>query len=559
MTVLAVAIAALVSCSSGSTSSTVPSNASIPGGTLTGLSQIQHIIVIYQENWSFDALYARYPGANGATTAQTQVQYGSVDANSNCSGNSYVTMTSLTNMPPLLNATGNLGPWPCGPNYVGAGTVSSYANAGGSNPDPAYPSTGLAAQAFNLAQYDPQNQTNVLTGDITHVFWHNQIQIDNGVLEPSNGANDKYVAYSSNPGYVLSQYDATNLPEGKIAQHYTMGDNGFASAFGGSFLNHQWLICACTPQWNQAMPSSTTFQSTWNSATKSLRDANITLMPTPQTAAGAQGGQYWVVNTTQTANNPHNPTTSSDQLLAPIPATQKTIGDLLTDATPSISWKWYSGDWSAAVASASAAAACTAPGATNTSQSNSPPGSGDCFQFHHQPFNYYARWGSATPANCANPTPHLCDEQNFFSDLTNQTLPAVAFVKPVGVNNEHPNYSTLLAGQNHVQQLMAALCNSPYWANSIVIITYDEFGGRYDHVTPPKIDQWGPGTRVPFIIASPYAKANFVDHTQYETDSILALIEKRFGLSPLGTRDAAAAPFTGALNFSQSPLACQSS
>jgi phospholipase C len=556
LTALAVAIAALTSCGGGSSNSVPPSNSSVPGGTVSSLSQIQHIIVIYQENWSFDALYAKFPGANGSSTATAQLQYGSVDANNNCSGTSYVAMSTAP--VPLLGATNNLGPWPCGANWAPSG-VSSFANAGGANPDPAFPASGVSAQTYNLAQFDPQNQTSTLTGDITHVFWHQQIQIDNGALEASNGSLDKFVAYSSNPGYVMSQFDATNLPEGKIAQRYTMADNGFHSAFGGSFLNHQWLICACTPQWNQAMPtSSTTFQSTWVPGTKALRDANITQMPSPQAATGNAGGQYWVVNTTQTANNPHSPTTALDQLLAPIPASNKTIGDLLTDANPSISWKWYSGDWSLAIQNSVQAVNCASPGA-GTNQSNNPPSTGDCFQFHHQPFNYFARWGSTTPANCANPTPHLCDETNFLSDLSSGNLPAVAFVKPVGINNEHPNYSTVLAGQNHVQQLMAALCNSQYWGNSIVIITYDENGGRWDHVSPPKIDQWGPGTRVPFIIASPYAKAGFVDHTQYETVSILALIEKRFGLSPLGTRDAAAAPFTNALNFSQTPLACQSS
>jgi phospholipase C len=106
---------------------------------------------------------------------------------------------------------------------------------------------------------------------------------------------------------------------------------------------------------------------------------------------------------------------------------------------------------------------------------------------------------------------------------------------------------------------MQAICNSPYWSNSVVIITYDENGGRWDHVVPPKIDQWGPGVRVPTIIASPYAKASFVDHTQYETVSILSFIEQLFNLPHLGTRDANANPLSNAFNFSQQPLACQSS
>ena len=78
------------------------------------------------------------------------------------------------------------------------------------------------------------------------------------------------------------------------------------------------------------------------------------------------------------------------------------------------------------------------------------------------------------------------------------------------------------------------------------LTTYDEYGGRWDHVPPPRGDRWGPGTRIPAIIVSPYAKKGFVDHTQYDTTSILKLIETRWGLAALGQRDAAADGLTNA-------------
>jgi phospholipase C len=80
-------------------------------------------------------------------------------------------------------------------------------------------------------------------------------------------------------------------------------------------------------------------------------------------------------------------------------------------------------------------------------------------------------------------------------------------------------------------------------------VTYDENGGAWDHVAPPKIDRWGPGTRVPAIVISPFAKRHFVDHTRYDTTSILKLIEVRFGLKPLGSRDGSANDMTNALNL----------
>jgi phospholipase C len=79
-----------------------------------------------------------------------------------------------------------------------------------------------------------------------------------------------------------------------------------------------------------------------------------------------------------------------------------------------------------------------------------------------------------------------------------------------------------------------------------VIITYDENGGLWDHVAPPKADRWGPGTRVPAVIVSPMAKRRFIDHTQYDTTSILRFIERRFNLKPLGSRDANANDLTNA-------------
>jgi len=83
----------------------------------------------------------------------------------------------------------------------------------------------------------------------------------------------------------------------------------------------------------------------------------------------------------------------------------------------------------------------------------------------------------------------------------------------------------------------------------VVIVTYDENGGFWDHVAPPLVDQWGPGTRVPTLVISPFAKKAYVDHTRYDTTSVLKLIETRWGLAPLGQRDASADGLTGALEF----------
>jgi phospholipase C len=98
-------------------------------------------------------------------------------------------------------------------------------------------------------------------------------------------------------------------------------------------------------------------------------------------------------------------------------------------------------------------------------------------------------------------------------------------------------------------ELLQRIERSPQWHDTVVIVTYDENGGFWDHVAPPLKDRWGPGTRIPTIIVSPYAKRGFVDHTEYDTTSILKLIETRFHLPALGERDAKAGDLRNALDL----------
>ena len=85
----------------------------------------------------------------------------------------------------------------------------------------------------------------------------------------------------------------------------------------------------------------------------------------------------------------------------------------------------------------------------------------------------------------------------------------------------------------HLADIVARLKASPQWKHMAIIITYDENGGFWDHAAPPKSDRWGPGTRIPAIIVSPYARKGFIDHTTYDTTSILQFLTHRFKLEPL--------------------------
>jgi acid phosphatase len=132
-------------------------------------------------------------------------------------------------------------------------------------------------------------------------------------------------------------------------------------------------------------------------------------------------------------------------------------------------------------------------------------------------------------------------------------LPAVSFIKPLGPDNEHPGYANLARGQQHVADLVQAIQKSSFGKDTLIVITYDENGGRWDHVPPPVMaDGWGLGTRVPAIIVSPFTAGGRIDGNQYETVSILKFIERRFGLAPLSARDAnpAVSDLTTAFRFS---------
>ena len=122
----------------------------------------------------------------------------------------------------------------------------------------------------------------------------------------------------------------------------------------------------------------------------------------------------------------------------------------------------------------------------------------------------------------------------------------MSFVKPYGAENEHPGYASQAEGSDHLVDLLKTILAGPQASDTLVVVTYDEFGGQWDHVSPPgqgnnngPHDVWGPGTRIPALVIGPHLKGPFVvDHTQYDTTSILATIEHRWDVDPLGPRDA---------------------
>ncbi|HUI58864.1 MAG TPA: acid phosphatase [Steroidobacteraceae bacterium] len=500
------------------------------GTTIALRDQVQNIVVIYAENRTFDNIYGNFPGAHGLSEV--------IDSHGN-PRRSYIPQKDrdgsiLPELPQTWGGVTAAGWTPAVPQAASAGLP----NAPFSIETAFTPATALELSTFTV------------TRDLYHRFFEHQMEIN-------GGGNDGFAAWADAGGLTMGHFDNSASRLYKLAQQYTLADEFFEGAFGGSFLNHQYLICACAPEYPQADAPPSGAKPT---IAVLDQDANGRYLPRLTTAATSPAsalsgppvyalsgnitpanyfgdGKFYAVNTMQpsfqpSGNQPVAGATGSGLLYADPkgattlpPLTQTTIGDLLSRR--GISWAWYAGSWSAAVADG------TQPnGAPRTViyTPSTPRGSPD-FQAHHHPFNYYAAFDPA--AHAAARAEHLKDYDALVADAAAGKLPAVAFYKPQGNFNQHEGYANLDDGDNHVADLIATLQASPQWQHMVIVVTYDEFGGVWDHVSAPKGDLLGPGTRIPALIISPFAKHGYVDHTQYDTASILRLITRRYALPPL--------------------------
>ncbi len=144
-------------------------------------------------------------------------------------------------------------------------------------------------------------------------------------------------------------------------------------------------------------------------------------------------------------------------------------------------------------------------------------------------------------------------ETNIFSDISNDKLPAMSWVIPDGVNSDHPGY-TSDKGPAWVASVVNAIGESSYWNSTAIVIVWDDWGGFYDPIAPPKLDdQGGPGFRVPMIVVSPYVPQGEVSHTVYGFGSIVRFIEDTWNLGRLGTTDETSKSIGNIFKFHQSP------
>jgi acid phosphatase len=493
-------------------------------------AHVKNVVVIFLENRSFNNLFANFPGVAEplaelpAAAALQKDRDGSV-------------------LPVLPKVWG--------------GIVPGRQNIGGKDYQIREADvTHLPNAPFKLVDTDGKPlPEGLVTRDLWHLFYQNQMQIN-------GGKNDHFVAWADSGGLPMGYYCETssNLGLWQIAREFTVCDHFFMGAFGGSYLNHQFLISGRTPEYFNAASTPA------KSKIAVLEDGptGYRLALAPDSPRSALEGKPKFVN-----NGPISPDGYSVNTMAPPyqpswvrpapggdahtadpqdpavlpPQTYQTIGDLLSGH--SVSWAWYAGAWQAAL-------------------EQRGEGSKPNFQYHHQPFNYFRQFAPGTKARAE----HLRDaglgdspiSNKFIADAIAGKLPAVAFYKPQGNLNLHAGYSDIESGDAHVANVIEHLKKSPQWKEMVIVITFDENGGWWDNVAPPKGDRWGPGSRVPAIIVSPWARKGAVDHNFYDTTSILRFITRLHGLpllEGLAARNAAfeargARPpgdLTGALSF----------
>jgi acid phosphatase len=503
--------AALAASACAPPATKTPAAASDAGGAGLDVQLRRHIrrvVVIYAENRSFNNLFANFPGVEKPLRALKPEEYLQRDRDGSL----------LKTLPPIWHG---LAPH---------AQVVNHRRYEVKEED----ITGLPNSPWALRTgYGDPLPPGVVTRDLVHRFYENLRQIN-------GGRNDGFVAWGDTGAMVMGYYaeGSATLRLWQLALRYTLCDNFFMGAFGGSFLNHQYLVAAQPPYFPHADQSPARFNIT---VTESGRaDDPLAKLADDSPASAMQGRpkfashtamtpDFWVVNTMGAAyapaftRAPDNPALADPKSPNTLPAqAHKTIGDTLSAV--GVDWAWYAGGWQAAL-----------DGHGEGDQKDFPHHPN--FQAHHQPLNYFAQFAPGTQARAQ----HLRDagvgetsrSNHFLADIEADRLPTVTFYKPQGDLNMHAGYSDVDAGDRHIMQVIEALQDSPRWQETLVIVTVDENGGWWDHVAPPKGDRWGPGSRIPAIIVSPYAKKGHVDHTVYDTGSIQRFLNRRFGLEPL--------------------------
>ncbi|WP_081691200.1 phospholipase C [Conexibacter woesei] len=440
-------------------------------------TQIKHVVVIFDENESFDHYFGTYPNAENRAGEHPFTARGGTPS-----------VDGLT--PALLTANPN--------------------------------------------RYDPARlpPSRALTCDANHAYSPEQAAFNNGAM-------DKFVentggACSVPGGNLVMDYFDGNTVTGlwNLAQNFSMSDNYFGSSFGPSTPGALNLIAGSTHGASPAIGNS-------------IVDGTMIADPDPALDDCANG------SATMSGRN---------------------VGDLLNDR--GVTWGWFQGGFRPTSRSSAGVASC------GSAHRNIGGASVADYSAHHEPFMYYASTANQhhlPPTSVANighsdQANHQYDLADFDNAVRADNLPQVSFLKAAAFEDGHPGYSDPLDEQNWIARVVNEVEQSPDWASTAIVITYDDSDGWYDHVNavskgsnlsdgsdqaicrgaagagdPDYAGRCGPGPRLPLLVVSPWAKTNDVESAQLEQASVTRFIEDNWNLGRLSSLnnpsfDARAAP-----------------
>jgi len=504
-----------------------PSVANAQTPTPPATTPIQHVVVIFGENISLDHYFGTYPKAQNPPG---QPRFTAAAATPAING---FTPALLTNNPNLNPANG----------------------AGASNP-------------FRL------NRSQALTSSQNHNYGPEQKSFDLGKMDlfPLNtgaagGTPVLYPPVTNTKGMVMGYFDGNTVTGlWNYAQRFALNDNSYNTQFGPSTPGAVNLISGQT-----------------NGISGQLNG------PSSAEIADGQGGFTLIGDADPIGDVCSGPS----KFQVSLSANNKNVGDLLNAA--GLSWGWFEGGFDLGITNPNGSSGCrrsTVSPVTGLTVTDYVP--------HHQPFQYYASTANPTharPSSVAmigksDVANHQYDMHDWYDALANGNLPAVSYLKAAAYQDAHPGNSNPLDEQAFVVNVINALQNSPFWNSTAVIIAYDDSDGWYDHQqgplvngsftnqdaltgpnacgtqTPPNATpqlpgpnsngapvngRCGYGVRTPLQVISPWAKANFIDHTVTDQTSVLRFVEDNWNLGKIGggSFDAVANPLTNMFDFSQ--------
>jgi phospholipase C len=533
---------------------------------------IKHLVVIFQENVSFDHYFGTYPSAMNLAgeTPFTAKKY----------------TPKVNSLATPLDVNNDFGP------LAGLDLLNHNPNSNPNLPAPPDNAKTNGAGAANPFRLSPSQ---VLTADQGHNESPEESAYDNGKMDgfPAYvGTQGPPPAGIGTKGLVMGYFDGNTVTAlWNYAQHFALNDNNYTTQFGPSTPGAINLISG---------------QTNGFSATKNVLDASNNLLHTTHEAFG--DATHVASNITEIGDGDPLGDKCSNPAIDQVTMAGKNIGDLLNDK--GITWGSFMGGFDLGIVNANGTTGCareTNPTAPGTPQSTSVD-----YIPHHAWFQYFTSTSNPTHArpssvaaighstipntNTPEPANHNYDIHDFFDALKADNLPAVSFLKAPAYQDGHAGYSDPLDEQHFLVSVVNALQKSPEWSETAVVILYDDSDGWYDHQMPPIVNPsfsgfvdtlngpgvcntsngfqqgiktpaiplngtfgqpaWGRcgyGTRMPLLVVSPFAKRNHVDHTLTDQSSVLRFIEDNWlsgeRIQPGGSFDTIAGPLNNMFDF----------